>query len=415
MAQVVWRTEIMETKTHPALQQLCHHTKNLYNRAMFLFKQHYLQTKKWLSYQQLDRTLKKEQCYKILPVHTAQHTLILLTRNWKNYKQALIEFKIAPHAFLGKPRPPRYKVKNGQQIAIFTNQQSKIKGRKLLLPKKVPFTLKTRLTEADKLKEVRIIPRGTGYTIEIVYSKLVPDVEVNGKIGAIDLGIKNLLTYVDNIGSRSIVVKDEGKGIKSIIQFYLKEVKKLQEQYAQQQRRNLKQNRNRLKYGLQFHQLRETKRRKVKNWIHQMSSFFVNLWKEQGITKVFIGYNPRWKQQVRLRKKTTQMFVIIPFEKIIHSLTYKAEEKGIIVEMIDESFTSKCSFLDNESPKKRKKYKGTRVNRGQFKSAIGVLINADVNAAYNILCKGDPQAIPKRNVGGVGGYVIYPLRLRFEQ
>ena len=415
MAQVVWRTEVMETKSHPVLQQLCFQTKNLYNRAMFLFKQHYQQTKKWLSYQQLDKALKKEECYRILPPHTAQHTLILLTRNWKSFKQAVKEFKTTPQAFLGKPRPPTYKAKNGQQIAIFTNQQAKIRGRKLVFPKKIPFTMKTRLTANDKLKEVRIIPRGTGYTIEVVYAKLVLDTEVYGKnIGAIDLGIKNLITYVDNIGSRPIVVKDEGKGIKSIIQFYLKEVKTLQQQYTQQQRTMLRKM-NRPKYGFQFHQLRETKRRKVKNWIHQMSSFFVNYWKEQEITKVYIGYNPRWKQQVRLRKKTTQMFVIIPFEKLIHNLTYKAEEKGIIVEMIDESYTSKCSFLDNETPKKRKKYKGKRVKRGLFKSATGEHINADVNAAYNILSKGDPQALTKRSVGGVGGYVIYPLRLSFEQ
>ena len=108
------------------------------------------------------------------------------------------------------------------------------------------------------------------------------------------------------------------------------------------------------------------------------------------------------------------MFVIIPFDKIIHSLKYKAEEQGIVVETIEEEYTSKCSFLDNEYPKKRNQYKGKRVKRGIFQSATGVLINADVNAAYNILIKSEPQALPPRSVGGVGGYVIYPLRLSFE-
>jgi len=40
------------------------------------------------------------------------------------------------------------------------------------------------------------------------------------------------------------------------------------------------------------------------------------------------------------------------------------------------------------------------VRRGLFRSATGVLINADVNVAYNILLKGDPQALPMRSVGG---------------
>ena len=108
------------------------------------------------------------------------------------------------------------------------------------------------------------------------------------------------------------------------------------------------------------------------------------------------------------------MFVIIPFDKIIHNLKYKAEEHGIVVEKVEEDYTSKCSFLDNEYPKKSKKYKGKRTYRGLYKSAQGIVINADVNGAYNILLKGDPQAIPSRIVGGVGGYVIYPLRWSFE-
>jgi len=45
---------------------------------------------------------------------------------------------------------------------------------------------------------------------------------------------------------------------------------------------------------------------------------------------------------------------------------------------------------------------------------ISSLINADVNAAYNILMKSDPQALPSRRVGGVGGYVMYPLRVSYQ-
>ena len=285
----------------------------------------------------------------------------------------------------------------------------------MFLPKKVPFSIKTRLPDYIKLREVRVIPKAIGYTIEVVYSKLIPEQEVNGQnIGAIDLGVHNLLTYVDNIGSRPIVVKDEGKGIKSAIRLYMKEVKKLQRKYANQQKLALKQ-KNKLVYGKKFHQLRETMRRRVCNWIHQMSNAFVKHWVTTGIQRVYIGYNPLWKQQVRLRKKTTQMFVILPFDKFIHALKYKAEEHGILVERIEEDYTSKCSFLDNEYPQKRVKYRGKRTNRGLFQSANGTLINADVNGAYNILLKGEPQSLPSRSVGGVGGYVVYPLRWCFER
>ena len=108
------------------------------------------------------------------------------------------------------------------------------------------------------------------------------------------------------------------------------------------------------------------------------------------------------------------MFVTIPYLRIINMLKYKAAERGITVTLIPEEYTSKSSFLDNEFPEYRLQYAGRRVHRGLFRSAHGHLINADVNAAYNILVKSDPKALPPRNANGVGGYVMYPLRVSLE-
>ncbi len=396
------------------LSKLCHLTKNLYNRGNFLIKEELKKNNKVLFYNDLDRLLKGEQCYKLLPAHTAQHTLKFLARNWKAYFQALKEWKKYPQKFLSCPHSPYYKKPTGETIAIFSNQQPRIINGLVVLPKKVKFTIKTRLTAQDDLREVRIIPRGVGYTIELVYHKQLPKQikKKRKRKGSIDLGLTNLVTFVDNIGSRPIVIKDEGKGVKSITQYYMKEVKRLQKQYAEQQRKQLGK-KNRLQYGKSFLHLRQHWRWKMKDWLHKVSKFLVELWEKRGLHTIFIGYNPLWKQQLRLRKKTTQLFVIVPFDKLINLLTYKAEEKGIKVEKIEESYSSKCSFLDNELSQKQANYQGRRVHRGLFCSATGVLINADVNAAYNILLKGDPQALPKRSVGGVGGYVVYPLRVSY--
>jgi len=408
------RTEVMEVNKHPLLSKLCHRTKNLYNRANYLYKQA-LQQEKYLSYYDLDKKLKTEECYTLLPAHTAQHTLKLLMRNWRSFYQARKEWNSHPQRFLGPPRPPNYKPSKGETVAIISNQQAKIREGLLVLPKKVGFTIKTRLSASTQLREVRIIPRGVGYTAEIVYHKQIPKRvhKDRRRQGALDLGLTNLVTFVDNIASRPIVVKDEGKGIKSITQYYLKRVSKLQEQYAQQQKTVLKQQ-NKLVYGQTFYRLKEHWRRKVKEYFHQLSRLLVNLWQEKDLHTVYVGYNPLWKQNLRLRKKTTQLFVIVPFQQLINMLAYKAVEAGIELVLIDESYTSKCSFLDNEFPNKRKDYAGRRVSRGMFKSSQGILLNADVNAAYNILLKSDPQALPKRSVGGVGGYVMYPLRVSYS-
>ncbi len=66
---------------------------------------------------------------------------------------------------------------------------------------------------------------------------------------------------------------------------------------------------------------------------------------------------------------------------------------------------AKCSFLDGETPEHHKKYVGNRVRRGLFVSAKGLLINADVNAGYNMIVKVVPQAF----ADGIEGVGVHPL------
>ena len=71
----------------------------------------------------------------------------------------------------------------------------------------------------------------------------------------------------------------------------------------------------------------------------------------------------------------------------IKMLEYKAELEGINVIIHEESYTSKCSFLDEENVKKHETYKGKRIKRGLFKSEKGLTCNADINGSYNIMKK----------------------------
>ncbi len=413
MAKVI-RVECIELSYHQALSKLCHQVKNLYNRANFLVKQSLSKYKKILVYFDLNNLLREEDCYRILPAQTAQHTIKLLCRNWKGYFQAKKEWKKNPSAFFAMPNPPNYKASDGETVAIFTNQQARLQNGWIVLPKKVGFYYKTRFTSLAKLKEVRIIPRRVGYTLELVYEKTLPKKRRRyTRKGAIDLGSINLVTFVDNLGNQPIVIKDHEKGIKSIIQYYMKKQKHLQEQYVQQQKHQLKQF-NKLHYGAALYELRDKWRKKLKDAVHKLTRYLVNLWVERNLHEVIIGYNEKWKQKAHFSKKITQMFVAIPFDKIINQLKYKAEELGIEVELIPEEYTSKTSFLDNEFPVERKIYTGRRTTRGLFRTSQGFLINADVNAAYNILIKSDPKALPKRRVNGVGGYVMYPRRVSVD-
>ena len=75
------------------------------------------------------------------------------------------------------------------------------------------------------------------------------------------------------------------------------------------------------------------------------------------------------------------------YYKLLSMLTYKCELHSISLTVTEESYTSKCSFLDSESLCKHDSYCGKRIHRGLFKSSDGRLINADVNGALNILKK----------------------------
>ncbi|WP_292486146.1 hypothetical protein [Methanohalobium sp.] len=75
----------------------------------------------------------------------------------------------------------------------------------------------------------------------------------------------------------------------------------------------------------------------------------------------------------------------------------------------EESYTSKCSFLDDEEVKKKPYYLGQRIKRGLFQSSNGTIINADVNGAYNIMKKAIPGAVK-----GIEGVALHPVRLSHE-
>ena len=80
--------------------------------------------------------------------------------------------------------------------------------------------VRTRIKNED-LQEVRILPKGYGYVVELVYMKNIQPEELNKKRRLnIDLGTRNLVTLTNNIGQKPIVIK--GNIPKSINQYFNK-------------------------------------------------------------------------------------------------------------------------------------------------------------------------------------------------
>jgi len=396
---VVMRVERIWLKGDKHISQLAHLAKNLYNEANYIIRQEFFRSDNWIRYNELDKRLRNSENYRALPAQTAQQVLRIVDRNWKAFFHAISEWKKHPEKFKERPRIPGYKKKDGEFVLVFTNQQAKLRDGWLILPKKVGLKVKTRIKEG--LREVRIIPKGVGYVLEIVYNKTVEATKRNkDRIVGIDLGAANIVTIANNIGEKPIIVKDDGRGIKSINQYYNKRQAELQHIYDSQG----------IKDGNKLRRLRAKRERKARDWIHKLTKFIVDWCVEHDIGTIVFGYNKNWKQEVNMSRRNNQIFTEIPYMEIIRETRYKAEELGIEVKEVDEAHSSKCSFLDGEPVEHHEEYVGKRKTRSLYRSGSGKTIHADVNAAYNIIEKAIPGAFSTEVREWIGGCGLHPVR-----
>jgi putative transposase len=213
---------------------------------------------------------------------------------------------------------------------------------------------------------------------------------------SIDLGLDNLATIVTNTGLNPIIIN--GKGLKSNNQYYNK--KKAHYQSVAKQMNNQY-------YTNRLYRLTQKRNLKIDDYLYKVSRYIVDFAFEHQINTIVIGNNKNWKQFSSLGKRTNQAFVSIPHQKLIDKICYKAQLCGIQVILTEESYTSGTSFLDNELPEKSYYNKKRRVKRGLFVSNQGIQINADVNAAFQIMKKVFPNAF----ADGIEDVVLHPVRV----
>ena len=359
------------------LDKMCLLSKNLYNQSLYRVRQYYFENKKYLTYANNVNILTKEQQidYISLPRKVSQWVCKQVDQNFKSFFASL-KSKNVNH----KVRIPKYLDKNSRNILIFTNQAISHKELKQGYLKLSGCENKIKVLH-NNVQQVRVIPQANRYMIEIIYS--IPDVEykTNANYVGIDLGLNNLATVGGNTITPIII---NGRPLKSINQFYNKKLSKLKS------RQDLCKNKTVNKKKIQT--LTNKRNNKIKDYLHKASRILVNHLVSNDISTIVIGHNKEWKQDINIGKQNNQKFVQIPFNTFIHMITYKAQMKGRKVIQREESYTSKCSFIDNEDICKHEKYKGNRLKRGLYKTQTGRLINADLNGAFNILKKEIPNA-----------------------
>ena len=405
---IVERVEKHQIKSGEYLRmffEYCHKSKNLYNQANYLIRQEFVNNGNWLRYSTIDKLVKKNKeypDYRQLPAQVSQQTLRQLDNNWNAFFKAIKDWSRNQEKYSCKPELPKYKKKDGYFPLYLTNQVVKYKDGLVQFPKFFNyFMLKPKFRDDERFysfQQVRVIPKSNYIELELVYKIEIDEyLKDNGNYMSIDLGIDNLEAITTNTGTQPILVN--GKGLKAINQWYNKQKAKYQASAKVVNGKN---------YSKTLHRLDKKRNNQVKDFMHKVSRFTVDLAEQNNCNTIIIGKNKNWKVDCNLGKKTNQSFIQIPYNQLISMITYKAQEKGIQVKVIDEAYTSGTSFLDYENPISKNYDKSRRIERGLFKSNEGKLINADVNASLQILkkCKSDAQMSQL-----LGGSVFNPLRI----
>lgn len=388
MVQRVEQTRI--DRSHPnwkACHLLCSRARKLGNGATYILRHRVFDKLPPLSRKELDNELKEKypNNYRIMPsAASAQRQGQIIAKEFKSYAKARGEYKKHPEKFEGEPNLPGYKDKyrtfcvgrNGYKIQnnllmITGGEQIGFHPLPVRCCENQPFNARAEETVCGDL---RIVPKGNCFMMEVTYTKQKKFVKLDYKQAAcLDIGVNNFVTIITTKpGIKPALIK--GGVLKSINQRYNKQAAKLRakEQYAHIRVKG------------------DRRSRQINDMMHKISRSVVNFCVDNQLGTIVIGYNKSWKQEANLGRRNNQNFVMLPHSRFIDMITYKAEEQGIRVIAREESYTSKASSLDFDpiptygDKSEKQNFSGRRIKRGLYQAKDGRLLNADVNGAINI-------------------------------
>ena len=316
-----------------------------------------------------------------------------------------------------KTNNPKYKKKYAE---LRFTKQAFSHGKKAVTEQRViPSGWKTGVKLPDnvgliQLESVVVIPRPDGFMLKVLYVKDLVQKPFNKEdentvYASGDLGLNKLITIVTTEGSIPKTVN--GKTLKSINRYFNKRIASLKskrDKSADKSEGGEKERLNKVIARLWFQRDKQ-----VNHFLNAASNEVVRYLLQKGVQCFVIGWSKGFKNEINLGRKNNQNFASIPHGKFRDLLIRKCAEAGIKTMVQEESYTSKASFIDNdvmpvfdERVGVKHRFSGKRVKRGEYKSAKGVNIHADVNAAWNILRKCKPS------IGWSSGVVGYPENLK---
>ena len=407
----------LSSKKLEIVKQLSYYSARLYNVGLYSVRQYYFNNNEYLDYAKNYHECKANENYKLLLSDTSQQILRIVDRNFKSFF-GLLKLK-AQGKYTEKVRIPHYKKQDELMNITIKGRSARIRKGYIIIGlskafkakhnppfNELKFKLPKNIT-VDKLQEVRILPifNGLEFDIEFVYKKEFEPISVDkNNYLSIDMGLDNFATCFNSNDGSSFII--DGRYIKSINRYYNKQKAYYQSILDRQS----------IKVSKRMLNLSRKRYNKINNYFNLAVKYITDYAISKNIGSIVIGDFSDIKQNINIGKKNNQNFVNIPYGIFKRKLQSKCEQLGIDYHLQEESYTSKCSYLDNEPVKKHNTYKGKRVKRGLFRTSQGYLINADVNGSANILVKflaSNSQHLPKV-VAKRYGCVNHPPRLKLN-
>ncbi|MDJ0597702.1 MAG: transposase [Crocosphaera sp.] len=407
--QKILLTGNIDDEAHAYLLWCCEQSNKLYNSVLFLVRQDYFGNcnyKTWfdksdnyrrsprlrrikVSYAQLCKDFKDNVHYQAIGGQQGQQTIKSVVEAIKGYN------KLLPMWFndeiKDRPKIPNYRKKVLYQVAftsqniryelleaicylpIANSQRKELENPSIIIPSGVNF-------QPEDIAEIRIVPSNGKLWAEYVYKTKVvkaPLLDYSHAL-SIDHGVDNWLSCLTTKGKSFIV---NGRKIKSINQRYNRFVAKQKQGKSQDYWDN------------KLEQATHKRNCQMRDAVNKAARFIINYCLKHQIGNIVFGWNNRQKDSIKIGKTNNQNFVQIPTARLKNRIQQLAESVGLVFTEIDEAYSSKASFLDNdlvpnygEKPKGYK-FSGKRIKRGLYQTAKGYLVNADIQAAANLLKK----------------------------
>lgn len=383
-------------KENKQLDELTFKCKNLYNKANYMIRQEFINNGRYISkFDMFNLLIDDDDYIAVGSTRVARCVLRTLNANWISFFASIKDWKNNKSKYKGKPNLPKYLPKKGKFNAIFIDSSilKPTKKNKGIGLSTTDLRINTKI-EYKNIVEINVKPLQTKkYKISISYKHEEEKIKTNNdQYCSIDLGLNNLMTLTSNKTGLSPLIIN-GRPLKSINQYYNKKKAEYQSKLP-----------NKVYKSKRLNVLTEKRNNKINDYLHNASNYIIKHCLTNDLNTIIVGYNEGWKNEINIGKKNNQNFVNIPFERLVVMIDYKARKHGLNVKKQEESYTSKCSFLDDEDVKKHDIYQGKRIIRGLFRSSNGSLINSDVNGSLNILKK----AVPNAFADGIEAVAVQP-------